>query len=397
MKKYNDWRHKKPLILGDDIEKGSNISAKIKFLPISEFSKAALQQHEILKINGIEFVLFSNLKIDKAIRLDNGLEIHPCFYDQLAGKTIDDPVYRSSFLMTKRGKFLYDGWLPIENWGIDNISKELRKIDEFIALFSMTGHIYFSWFPKYFYEENNKEIIHADSLTKENTIVDSTINFYNAMDKLTNPKDREVVFKSINWINKAKETTDIVIKFLFYTLSIEQLAKYVEGSKSTSDFYKIRTHKNRAERKGWKTDCLRRILDTIDYDNKPWATVDKAYFDCNSGLKEMIKRQIGKAFKSESDLFDVNTDEIYSIRSKIAHGDIDTLNKDEIEFVNSKIYDISKLAVNYVLSILYKCDIEFDGGKLHASMGNLLENAFISSVSMYKGPTHMAEKYYNMI
>jgi len=397
MNKYNEWCHRKPLISNSDFTDFANKSAKINFQNISRFSKAALQQHEFLKINGIEFVAFSNIKIDKVIKLDNGLELHPCFYEQLAGHKIDDAIYKASFLMTKRARFLYDGWLPIENWTIENIANELRKIDEFISLFSMTGHIYFTWFPKYFYEENNIEVIHADTSIKERTIVDTSVELYNLLDKLTNTKDRNVIFKSINWINKAKETNDTIIKFLFYTLSIEQLAKYVENSKSNSSLYKIRTHKDKGERKEWKKDCLKKILNTIDYDKKPWVTIDKAYFECNSGLKDMIKRQIKRAFKPDSYLQKIEIDEIYSIRSKIAHGEIDTLNKDEIEFIDKKIYDIKKLAVNYVLSILYKCDINYPNEKLHASFGTDFENSFLSNASMYKGPTHMALKYFTMI
>jgi len=68
-----------------------------------------------------------------------------------------------------------------------------------------------------------------------------------------------------------------------------------------------------------------------------------------------------------------------------------------IEFIDKKIYDIKKLAVNYVLSILYKCDINYPNEKLHASFGTDFENSFLSNASMYKGPTHMALKYFTMI
>ena len=171
----------------------------------------------------------------------------------------------------------------------------------------------------------------------------------------------------------------------------------MEDSKSHSSFYKIRTHKDKKERRDWKRKCIEERLKNIDYNDKPWATIDDIYFSCNSGLKEMIKRQIEKAFKPDSYLQKISIDKLYSTRSKIAHGSIDTLNRDDIELVYNRIDEVKKLAINYVLSILYKCDIDFPSSKLHASFGTDFENSFISDPSMYKGPTHMALRYYTMI
>ena len=50
-----------------------------------------------------------------------------------------------------------------------------------------------------------------------------------------------------------------------------------------------------------------------------------------------------------------------------------------------------------ILSILYKCDIDYSNEKLHASFETDFENSFLSNASMYKGPTHMAQKYLTMI
>ena len=397
MNKYNSWCHKKPLISDFDLHEYGKINLMISQYKISAFSKSALLQREFLKIDGFEFVAFSNLKIDKNIKLENGLELRPCFAHELGGRSIDDPLQKTEYLMHRRGRYLYDGWLPIDNWEPDNIASELRRIDEFISLFSLTGHISFSWFPKYFYKEKEFEIIYADTKKKEISIIDTTLIFQNYLDDLQTKEDKKAILTSINWINKAKETSDVLIKFLFYILAIEQLVKNVENSKSHSSFYKIRTHADKKERRDWKRKCIEERLKDIDYDKKPWATIDDIYFSCNSGLKEMIKRQIAKAFRPDSYLQDISIDKLYSIRSKIAHGSIDTLNRDDIELINNKINDVKELAINYILSILYKCDIEFEGGKLHASFGNLLDEAFISNASMYQGPTHMALRYYNMI
>ncbi len=395
--KYNEWCQKKPLISSFDLDKYAKITAKINQHQISAFSKSALQQKLFLEVDGFEFVAFSNLKIDKNIKFENGLELRPCFSPELGGRQIEDPLQKAEYLMHRRGRYLYDGWLPIENWASDNIANELRKIDESISLFSLTGHISFSWFPKYFHKEKEFEIIYADTKNKGKSIIDIVHIFQNHLDKLQTEDDKKTILTSINWINKAKETSDIIIKFLFYILAIEQLVKNVEDSKSHSSFYKIRTHKDKKERRNWKRECIEERLKNIDYNDKPWTTIDDIYFSCNSGLKEMIKRQVSKAFKPDSYLQKISIDEIYSVRSKIAHGSIDTLNRDDIELVNNMIDEVKELAINYVLSILYKCDIEFEGGKLHASFGDNFEDAFISNASMYKGPTHMALRYYNMI
>lgn len=401
MNKYNEWCHKKPLIFPSQeiADTYFDENHRILSLPISKYSKAALQQHVFLKNDGLEFIAFSNLKIDKNIKLNSGLELRLCFNPDLGGRSGDDPIQKAEYLMHRKGRYLYDGWLPIKDWKTDNISNELRKIDEFLSLFSATGHVYFSWQPKYFYKEKEVSIIYADTKKNEKSIIDTVLSFQNNLDKLNIEDDKKSILKSINWINKAKETTDTIIKFLFYVLAIEQLAKYVENSKSTSSFYKIRTHKDKKERREWKLNCIKEKLENIDYDNKPWSTIDDIYFSCNTGLKEMIKRQVKNAFKSDSYLQDISIDELYSVRSKIAHGNIDTLNSDEIEMLNNKIQDISSLAVNYILSVLYKCDIEFEGGQLHSSFGiNFVDDdTFIGNPSMYVGPTHMALRYYNMI
>jgi len=399
MNKYNDWCHKKPLVfpskqIEDSFFEESN---KILSLSISAFSKSALQQKKFLKVDGFEFVAFSNLKIDKNIVIENGLEFRPCFSPELGGRQIGDPIQKAEYVMHKRGRYLYDGWLPIKNWEPYEIANELRKIDGFISLFSMTGHVYFSWFPKYFHQDNKIEIIYADTKKEEKSIIDKVLLFQSHLDGLQTGNDKKVILTSINWINKAKETSDVIMKFLFYVLSIEQLVKNVEDSKSYSSFYKIRTHKDKKERKDWKRKCIKEKLKNIDFNDKPWTTIDDIYFSCNSGLKGMIKRQVTKAFKPDSYLQKISINDIYAVRSKIAHGSIDILNRDDIELVYNKIDAVEKLAINYVLSILYKCDINFSSGKLHASFGTDFESSFISNDLMYEGPTHMALRYYTMI
>ena len=303
--------------------------------------------------------------------------------------------------MKNKCKYLYDGWLPISDWEPKNISEQIRNIDEYLSLFSLTGHIYFKWEPKYFIDDNDCYIVHADTSLKEISIVDNINDLSLQLQKIKKP-DRQAIDRSINWINKAKETDDVLVKFLFYMLSIEYLVACIENSKSYSDFYKLRTYKNKKEKNDAKRDCIKNILDTIDYNDKPWVTMKEAYFDCESGIKKMVERQIKKVFKEDSFLLPIYTDKVngkslYDIRSEIAHGSIDTLNVDEIAIIESRIDDISKLSVNYVLAILYQFDIRFPSEGLHTSSGVSLADSFISKPSMFQGPTHMALRYYNRI
>lgn len=397
--KFNEWCHRKPVV--DDSDKYFKALSKVRQFNISEISRAALLQKEMLDNEGIEFMVFSNLKIEKQIKFDNGLELVPCFYPELNSVNFNDPLHQASAQMHKRARYLYDGWLPITNWDAINISEKLESIEEVLSLFSLTGMIYFEWEPKYFYKRKTNEIIYADTHLKEISIVDEITVFANDLNKL-DKKDRLVIYKSISWINKAKASNDPITAFLFYMLSIENLVHYIEESaKNSSAFLKIRTISD-DEKDKQRKDCIHNMLKDIQIDNEPWKIVQKTYTDCVYGIKNRIERQMNRAFKEGSKLRTVfnekiNKKSLYDIRSKIAHGDVNTLNVDEIDEINSRLYDMSNLAINYILSVLYKCDILFPEGTEHASFGFNMDNMILSSKRMYQGSTHMSLYYFDRI
>jgi hypothetical protein len=397
--KFNEWCHRKPVV--DDSDKYFKALSKVRQFNVSEISRAALLQKEMLDNEGIEFMVFSNLKFEKQIKFDNGLELVPCFYPELNGGNFNDPIHQASAQMHNRARYLYDGWLPITNWDAINISEKLESIEEILSLFSLTGLIYFEWEPKYFYKRKTNEIIYADTHLNQVSIIEEIAVFANDLNKL-DIKDRLVIYKSISWINKAKSSNDPITAFLFYMLSIENLVHYIEeGAKNNSAFFKIRTISNE-EKDKQKKECIYEMLKDIQSDNEPWKIVQKAYTDCVYGIKNRIERQINRAFIEGDKLRTVfnekiNKKSLYDIRSKIAHGDVNTLNTDEIDEINKRIYDLKDLAINYILSVLYKCDILYPERTFHGSISCDMDNSILSSVRIDKGPTHMSLYYFGRI
>jgi len=399
--KYNEWCHRKPFANPNFLN--ATVRNSEGFYQLSQTSQAVLLQHEVLNCDGLEFFIISNLKLEKPIKFENGLEIVPCFYQDMHSQELNDPLVEASSRMKRMARYLYDGWLPILDWKTENISKQISIIDETFSLFALTYPIYFEWEPKYFYETNLAITIDQDKDVNPDFDLEKIISFSNNLNVLSEI-DRVAVYKSINWINKAQGAYDPLIKFLFYMVAIENLVHYIEKDKKASPaFINLRTRSDKDSVSEEKNDCIKKLLMKGAFESDPQKFVTDAYFDCVGGLKKNIELQLKNAFPNDDKLWrlffeKINKKSLYDIRSEIAHGKINTLNVNDIEEVRRRLRDVKNIALKYIYSVLERSGVgKYPASEIKPIISLKLMNANLTNISMYKGPTHMALFYQNRI
>ena len=190
--KYNRWCERRPLICGDEEKlRRSDVYVRQDNLTYSE--KTAFYLHELVNCEGLEFVAFSNIRLNEPIELPGHITIVPCFLPNLRNN-IRHPLAQLTIQMATRSRFIYDGWLPIGEWEVRDVREAIIKIDSALSLFALRCSAWFSWEPKYsgisrqdsYYEFNPS---HVREIGKSSQFIDSLSSV-----------DASALLRSIAWL-----------------------------------------------------------------------------------------------------------------------------------------------------------------------------------------------------
>jgi hypothetical protein len=245
-------------------------------LTLSE--QAAFYTHELVNCQGLEFVVFSNARINLPVELPGDITLVPCFLAK--PERPDSLIAKLTAEMAHRACFVYDGWLPIGDWQRDSVRKAVRRIDSALSVFTLRASAWFSWELKYSpvmrggicYKFESKDMMQLSELSK----------FINQMRE----PDAVALLSSIGWLSQSVRSNEPAARFLFGILAIESLATYIEEeSVEDSAFSKLRGEQlTKQQRKEWRQTCIRhRMAKLLDMD--PEKAVLAAYFDCIVGMK----------------------------------------------------------------------------------------------------------------
>ena len=384
--RYNNWCEKTQLVCNDPDHIRKSQSHLVN-REVTDYEKWTYYLHELVNCDGIEFVAFSNVLLYRQISLAKNVILTPCFYPEIEGMSITDPLVGLSMNMEKRGRYVYDGWIPIDDWNITNVRQAINSIEQVLSLFSLQGRNWFRWEPKYyqnvgtpntteFKDENIKEIENL------NTYLDETSNITAS------------IGKSAAWLNQSIRTDEPAAKFLFSFLAIESLISYIESSESDNILHNLKSKEISHEEKIF---CIEQLIEST-FSKSPIETIKNAYFDCVLTLSRTLKDNIENIFGKDSKEYDILfKDEIegytlYDIRHKIAHGRLNALDDVEIYIIKKRIWAMEQLSRDYLNQI-----IERISGNAYFQVKTIksmfVSPSIISHRHMYSGPVHMAYLY----
>ncbi|HZO87182.1 MAG TPA: hypothetical protein VFB38_02505 [Chthonomonadaceae bacterium] len=393
LEKFNEWCHRRPLVSVDEDRRRRAYTCASKS-GLSKVEKAAFYLHELTGCDGLEFVAFSNARLNKPVTLTGDVVLMPCFLPEIEGSTLGDPLVDATSRMATAARYIYDGWVPILKWDTETVRQTVRNVGEALSLLALYGRTHFDWEPKYpFFKEPSSSF----------KVADAHLSDLETIAKLLEPlheKDRVAIYRSLAWLSQGIRLNEPEPHFLCCILAIESLATYIEKQDdATSPLANLRTGTLSEIEK--RAECERCIRDTLAkfLDKDAEEAIKRAYFDCVVSITQRLKRHLASVFAPDKEPVEifykkVKRKHLYDLRSHIGHGTADPLDKLAREQIANRVWDAEKIARLYIIRVLQKALGAPALGQLITASASLpLQNAIFSSENMYKGPTHMAFIY----
>lgn len=391
--KYNQWCYREPLVCPDDARR---VRAD-NFLRIQELSNVEQDAYffrELTASPGLEFVVFSNVRMDRHIVMANGMTLVPCF--ETDTESADEPtgLRAATMGMLRRGRFVYDGWLPFSSWEVRHVREAIRSISESLSLFSLRAVAQFDWHVKYSGRNHDQGALRFGS----SELYD--VERLSSSIESLHGDDRYALLQSVAWLAQGMRANNPAARFMFFILAIESLATHIEdNANDNSALARFKSHKmTKSERRMRRNECISTMMANFTEDNVTKLITD-AYFDCVHGIKQKIRDHVRSVYDSdvvEKHLFDKQYDgeSLYDIRNKIAHGSFDSMSESQRPNISVLAERVRSIAGSYIITILYNASgLRFiDHAERFTLWIPLMEGVFTHR-GMYDGPTHMAELY----
>ncbi len=388
--RFNNWGERK-WIGGIPIEKQDSVNKELSHLNLSPRATELYRAAKLTDSKGVEFVLFSDAQFSAPIRISNGGILIPCFapLDPFNPYTEDRQA-----AMMNRGVFIYDGWIPNEEWSPTWLENTISLLDNIVSLFSVVGKYHAFWEPKYkFYKPPvPSQLFYQHDLQ-------ALAYSMNIMDVLPEG-DREVLSRSVAWISSALRNSAIP-KFLLLFVSVESLATYIESSSTEKDSKLKQTfadnQPSKSERRTQREDCIRKVQQG---ETNLTSSIERAYSECvRPSIRKMLEDHLNRIFGDDSVSNIMFKDEVegktlWLLRNDIAHGSLNMLSEQETLFIARRVDILEEIARNYLRRIFTGLA---DKNYFPATRRPILTipvSQGVGSIGVeYEGPTDMAEYY----
>ncbi len=295
----------------------------------------------------------------------------------------------------KRGQFIYDGWIPNEEWTRSRLEQIVSMLDDFVNVFSIVGKYYAYWEPKYYYS-NDPIPSHLIS-PPEFLSLSKTIGIIERLPEA----DRSAISRSAAWIANALRSESRVQRFLLLFVSIESLVTYIEReSQKDSPLREFAADKlPKSEKRLRREACIQEIMDSkLDLTK----AVQEAYFKCVVGNRKMLEDHLNRAFGNDEAsrvmfVERVGEKTLWEVRNDIAHGSLNVLSEEEIRVASSRIGLLEEIARRYLRTILSRIARVHYFPKTRRPIITIPASGAIGAPgTQYIGPTDMAEYYANV-
>lgn len=320
--RYNDYWTWKPLIWATSDEfqrKAESISKEERIKWIAFYAICSCTYN-------IEFVIKTKIKLEeKFTTISNWISFYLC-------DMWDD----------ENNEYIYDCNITFDSLDEESILKKLSIIEKTIS--NMT----------FIYEEKIDWELKYKMINHERWSVNTNLKELDLFWDINNISN-DIINSSIHWYNHAIKSDELFNKFLSFAISIEKLCSWLYENFDNFDL-PIHLEKESDDDKKERLNNLKnslfvdenKIIDDIDI-------LSKADWWIHSNMKIIFKLIFWEDSKLYKIMFDrYDGDNIYWLRSKIAHWHVYKDEKKYIRKIQSRIYDINIIAKSLLGRVIQK-------------------------------------------
>lgn len=346
--RFNDWGKRR--FLTADPALIEFVDSQVASLRLEQRAKSLCRAAMLTRSQGLEFVLFSSAQLNSPLTFLGSIQIVPCFepIDLLAGK----PGDQRAMAMSHAGIYIYDGWVPNDQWTSEALKQAVSHLDTITNLFTLFGGWFALWEPKYPASVRPTEF-HQPTGSHLSSL-DHTLTFISTLA----PLDQAALIKSAAWLSNALQQKAPAQRFLLLFLSIESIATYIENDAPPESplrqFSEDQLTKHDKEER--RAQCIQQTLDRYLAQDATEA-IRRAYFDCVSSTRGFLQAHLTRAFNDPGPaqiLFEekVKGKTLWQIRNDIAHGSLDIINEPQLAFIERSIPSLEKISRGYLRALL---------------------------------------------
>jgi len=390
--RFNDWGHRKWLQVSE--EKLAAVDEELRRVKLSPRAHSLYRFARLTDSSGVEFVVISSAQFVPVIFERSNVHIVPCFTPM---NPLNPQYDKRQTAMTKRGEFIYDGWIPNESWSASRVEQMVSSLDDIASLTSLSGAYYAYWEPKY--PSPTHPIPWHVATPAEFEALATSIEVMAQLPEA----DKRALRRSAAWMAAALVTPPIQ-RFLLLFVSFESLATYIEGT-GTSDASVLRSafaadRPSKSRRRKRRKQCIQNVFGNRGATPK---IVERAYAECiHTSIREMLEDHINRVLADPQVsrlLFAQKSGSktLWQLRNDIAHGNLYLLSDEDTKLLSSQVALLEHIVRRY-LTTLFSALAERDYfPRTRKPILTLpAHQAFGSPGTDYAGPTGMAEYYANV-
>jgi hypothetical protein len=388
--RFNNWGERKWIAV--DPQWTKFVDQEVAKLRLTPRARSLCRSAMLTYSSGVEFVLMSNVHLASSIRFKSGICVVPCFVPMDFASQF--PGDERAMAMSKRGLYIYDGWVPNDDWTTDKLERVVSALDDIVCTFSLLGSKWYAyWEPKYRYERPPVDL-HQVGLPELRSL-SVTIEVLEQL----GTDDRLAVSRSVAWISNALKAQSPVQRFLLLFVSIESLVTYIERESDKGSPLQVFAGEKllKSEKRKARDACIHAIL-ARDLDSNPVKAINAAYFECVVGTRKMLEDHLGRVFgnsKASELMFKekVEGKTLWQLRNDIAHGSLNVLSEAQFRFVTRCVGSLENIARSYLRKVLSSlAGAEYFSPIRRQGFLIPLSQAVGTPGTEYKGPTDMAER-----
>jgi len=284
----------------------------------------------------IEFVVRSTIELPLgAVTFGERLHLYKC------------PVVDSGSTVAPN-TFVYDGWFDLERVDAEYLKSAIATIG--VALnrmaFAYNGSV--DWRLKYRMTEGARAV--ATPTEEDLHVLDALLR------KFPTSPQAIVLDTAIDWYQRGLSSRNTFTAFLCFYVSIETIVKaIVEGE---GDFGLAFAVASKPDQPQQRLECIRRKHDEL-YESDPRRFVREAYFDCEVGVIERIRRVTKLVFGEDhqylSTLFEKRGGySLTDIRGHVAHGGLSQLSPEDVELVGGRLHEVRTIASDFLMRVIFR-------------------------------------------
>ena len=325
--------------------------------------------------------------------LPGGVTLFPCFPPSTDGMQADDPMFRETTRMAEGGRYIYDGWLPVQNLDARAAIQAVRQISESLAAIVLVGGSPFRWEVKYPITGSGvpcpkfgpDDVAELAELTR-------------AVNELP-PSDQAAVMRSIGWLSASNDVSDPAAAFLFAVVAVESLCSHIERAVRKNHDSLLKAVGPMAEDVDAdlerRHDEARARLD--EHLPADLETAVRQAFGALSSTTNVTRTVLERVFEDSPatcDDYFKGKNAVYNLRHLVAHGSLQTLDPEQVERLTARLR-IAQIAGERLVKRLLKLTVGYAPQKDSIQVVQLLplRNITLGNRSTYQGPTEMAYLY----